>query len=216
MLSVAQWIVTLLFFCIEILPVLIKVLLNIGPLSNYEELLKNEEDIIADNAKIERVTRRRAAEREADRVEREAVKQEVIDKDMIQLEEALGKKANKHVAQHMEAILDVALADWSRQVQAQTGRPAAARASAGTDGSGQRSSAGTVRTGGTGTPGGPPVHVTAPQPRLSLTGPQPVVGASGTQPPVNGGQSRIWSPWGQRERRQREQRQRPGPEESPT
>ena len=118
MLSVAQWVVTLLFFCIEILPVMIKVLLNIGPLSNYEELLKNEEDIIADNAKIKRVTRRRAAEREARRAEREAVKQEVIDKHMVQLEEDLGKKANKHVAQHMEAILDVALADWSRQVQA--------------------------------------------------------------------------------------------------
>lgn len=187
MLSVAQWIVTLLFFCIEILPVLIKVLLNVGPLSNYEELLKNEEDIIADNAKVERVTRRRAAEREADRVEREAVKQDVIDKDMNQLEEALGKKANKHVAQHMEAILDAALADWSRQVQARlSGQqpPGPPPGPAGpVNGQGRHG-----RTGGTGAPGGPPVNLTTSQPRLSLTGPQPVVGANGTQPPVNGGQ----------------------------
>ena len=183
MLSVAQWIVTLLFFCIEILPVMIKVLLNIGPLSSYEQLLKNEEDIIADKTKIERVTRRRAAEREADRAEREAVKQEVIDKHMLQLEENLGKKANKHVAQHMEAILDVALAQWSSQVQAQLGvqlPPGSPPGAAGT-GSGQ------FRPGSPGAPGGPPVHVTAPQPRLSLTGPQPIVDANGTQPPVNGG-----------------------------
>ena len=43
------------------------------------------------------------------------------DQHMRQLEEDLGKKANTHVAQHMEAILDVALADWSRQVQAKLG-----------------------------------------------------------------------------------------------
>ena len=57
MLSVAQWVVTLLFFCIEILPVMVKVLLNIGPLTTYETLLKNEEDMIKDRAKLTRVSR---------------------------------------------------------------------------------------------------------------------------------------------------------------
>ena len=93
---------------------MVKVLLNIGPLSTYETLLKNEEDMITDRAKITRVTRRRDAEREAE-------KQNAIDEHMRQLEEKLGKKANEHVAQHMEAILDVALAEWSRQVQAKLG-----------------------------------------------------------------------------------------------
>lgn len=173
MLSVAQWIVTLLFFCIEILPVMIKVLLNIGPLSSYEQLLKNEEDIIADEAKIDRVTRRRAAEREADRAEREAVKQEVIDKHMLQLEENLGKKANTHVAQQMEAILDVTLAQWSNQVQAQLGVQPPPGSPPGTAAAGRGQ--------------GPPVRVTGPQPRLNLTGLQPIVGANGTQPLINGG-----------------------------
>ena len=190
MLSVAQWVVTLLFFCIEILPVMIKVLLNIGPLSNYEELLKNEEDIITDQAKLDRVTKRRAAQREADRAEREAVKQEVIDKHMLQLEENLGKKANSHVAQHMEDILDVALADWSRQVQAKLSgqRPPGSLPGPAGSVSGQGRQGRHGRPGGTGAPGSPSVHVTAPQPRLSITGPQPIVGANGTQPPVNGGQ----------------------------
>ena len=190
-LGVAQWVVTLLFFCIEILPVMVKVLTNIGPLSTYETLLKNEEDIITDRAKLTRVTRRRDAEREAD-------KQIAIDEDMRRLEEGLGKKANQHVAQHMEAILDVALAEWSRQVQAHLGvhlPPSTSPGPAGSaSGQGQPASPagyGTPgrpgRHSGVAAPGGTPVHVTGPQPRRSLTGPQPVFGATGTQPPVNGG-----------------------------
>jgi hypothetical protein len=191
-LGTAQWVVTLLFFCIEILPVTVKVLLNIGPLSTYETLLKNEEDMIADRAKLTRVTRRRDAEREAD-------KQIAIDEHMRQLEEDLGKKANEHVAQHMEAILDVALAEWSRQVQAKLGvqlPPGTLPGAAGTisgqvlpgsPGGGGNGTAGVPgRHSGAGAPGGAPVRVTGPQPRLSITGPQPAVGANGTQPPVNG------------------------------
>ena len=154
----------MLFFCIEILPVMVKVLLNIGPLSTYETLLKNEEDILTDKAKLKRVTKRRDAEREAD-------KQIAIDEDMRRREEDLGKKANQHVAEHMEAILDLALEEWGRQVQAQLG----AHLPPG------------VLPGTAGAPGGTPVHVTGPQPRLSITGPQPVLGASGSQPSVNGG-----------------------------
>ena len=114
MLGVAQWVVTLLFFCIEILPVMVKVLLNLGPLSPYEVVLKNEEDIATDRVKLTRVTKRRDAERQAE-------KQQAINDHMRQLEEDLGKKANEHVARHMEAILDVALGEWSRKVQAKLG-----------------------------------------------------------------------------------------------
>lgn len=191
MLAIAQWVVTLLFFFIEILPVMVKVLLNIGPLSTYETLLKNEEDMIADQAKLTRVTRRRDAEREAD-------KRIAVDEDMRQREEALGKRANEHVADAMGTILDVALAEWSRQVQAKLGvqlPPGTMPGAAGTvsgqvlPGSpGGHGAAGAPgRHGGAGAPGGTPVRVTRPQPRLSLTGPQPTVGASGAQPPVNGG-----------------------------
>lgn len=187
MLSVAQWVVTLLFFCIEILPVMVKVLLNIGPLTTYETLLKNEEDMIKDRAKLTRVSRRRDAEREAE-------KQIAIDEHMRQLEEKLGKKTNEHVAQHMEAILDVALAEWSRQVQAKLGVQLPPGTAAGAAGiaSGQvlpgpPGGYGGIGTSGrhraTGSSGAIPVSVTGPQPRLSITAPQPAVGANGM--PVN-------------------------------
>lgn len=175
-LSVAQWVVTLLFFCIEILPVTVKVLLNIGPLSTYESLLKNEEDMITDQAKLTRVTRRRDAEREAD-------KRIAIDQHMRQLEEDLGKKANQHVADAMEVILDLALAEWSKQVQSQLG----VQLPPGNSPGGYGAAGGPGGQGSAGVPGGPSGRVTGSQPRLSLTGPQPAVGATGIQPPVNGG-----------------------------
>jgi hypothetical protein len=113
-LGLAQWIVTLLFFFIEILPVMVKFLLNMGPLSLYEVALKNEEDSKIDQFKTTRVTKRQD-------IEREALKQQAIDEDMRQREEALGKMANAHVAAHMETILTQALRNWSTQVQSQLG-----------------------------------------------------------------------------------------------
>jgi hypothetical protein len=183
MLRVAQWVVTLLFFCIEILPVMIKVLLNTGALSTYETLLKNEEDIITDRAKLTRITRRRDAEREAD-------KRIAIDEHMRRLEEKLGKKANKHVAKHMADILDAALAEWSRQVQAKLGGqpPGILPGAAGTASNHGGASA-PGRRGSAGPGGDTRVHITGPQPRLSLTGPQPIAGVSGTQLPINRGHS---------------------------
>ena len=148
-LALAQWVVTLLFFFIEILPVMVKFLLNIGPLSLYELMLKNEEDSITDVMKTTRVTKRQD-------VEREALKQQAIDEDMRQREEALGKMANAHVAAHMENILKQALSNWSMQVQSQLG--------------------GQVPPGGPGTGHpAPSPRVTGPLRRLGLTGPQPSV-----------------------------------------
>ena len=149
-LAVAQWVVTLLFFFIEILPVMVKFLLNLGPLSLYERALKNEEDSITDTMKTSRVTRRQD-------IEREALKQQAIDEDMRQREEALGKMANAHVAAHMETILKQALTNWSVQVQSQLGSQ--------------------LPGGAPGAPRNPvPQHrVTGPQRRLGITGPQPVL-----------------------------------------
>lgn len=145
-LSLAQWIVTLLFFFIEILPVMVKFLLNMGPLSLYEIALKNEEDSKIDQFKTTRVTKRQD-------IEREALKQQAIDEDMRQREESLGKMANAHVAAHMETILTQALMNWSTQVQSQLGG----------------------QTPG-GAPGaGSPVpqrRITGAQRRLGITGPQ--------------------------------------------
>lgn len=146
-LSVAQWVVTLLFFFIEILPVMVKFLLNLGPLSLYEIAIKNEEDSKIDEFKTTRVTKRQD-------IEREALKQQAIDEDMRQREEALGKMANAHVAAHMETILTQALKNWSTQVQSQLG--------------GQTPSG----TPGTGSPV-PQRRVTGAQRQLGITGPQP-------------------------------------------
>jgi hypothetical protein len=169
MLRVAQLFVTLLFFCIEILPVMVKVLLNIGPFSTYENLLKIEEDTRLDKAKLKRVTKRRDAEREAD-------KQIAIDEHMRQLEEGLGKKANEHVADHMESILDVALADWSTRVRVQLGVQVPSSAGGTANGQAQ---------GPSGAHGGAPAHANVPRQGQSSAGRQPSNGASGSHPPVN-------------------------------
>jgi hypothetical protein len=170
-LAVAQWVVTLLFFSIEILPVTVKVLLNIGPLSLYEQVLKTEEDIVADRSKHRRVVARQDTEREAN-------KQIAIDEHMRQLEEDLGKRANTHVAAHMEAILDVALLEWSRQVQAKLGvqlPPGTIPAATGLAGG----------AGGTGSPAaGASTGLTGPQPRLSITAPQPASPPARPHPPA--------------------------------
>ncbi len=172
-LGVAQLVVTLLFFCIEILPVTVKVLLNTGPLSPYERVLKTEEDIVTDKSKHRRVVARQDAEREAN-------KQIAIDEHMRELEEDLGKRANTHVAKHMEAILDSALAEWSRQVQAKLGvqlPPGAMPAATGL----------ITGPGGTGAPAaGAPTGLAGPQPRRSITAPQPAYHPGSPPPGANG------------------------------
>jgi hypothetical protein len=122
--------------------------------------------------------------------ERQSQKQIAIDEHMRQLEEDLGKRANKHVAKHMEAILDVALAEWSRQVQAKLNVQLPPGTLPGASGllGGLADKAG---SGAYGMPPalGAPYHggITGPQPRLGITGPQPALNSTGPQPTVNGG-----------------------------
>ena len=54
-----------LFFMIEILPVVVKLLTNLGPVSAYDTVLAAIEDTAADKARVERVERRRIAETES-------------------------------------------------------------------------------------------------------------------------------------------------------
>jgi hypothetical protein len=131
-------------------------------------VLKAEEDIVADRAKLKRVTKRRDSERAAE-------KDIAVDEDMRKREEALGIRANKFVADHMEVILDAALAEWSRRAQSQlnvqlppgTFPPGTAPANGGPRGRGGRG-------------------LTSPQARLGITGPQAALNATGPQPTVNG------------------------------
>jgi hypothetical protein len=127
-LNAARLAVLALFFLIEILPVSVKFLLNLGPLSGYEIALKSRDDDKVDKIKLARAEGRRREEGESqDRITREEdirsielgkVKARVkVEEDMRGREVDLGQRANEYVASEMKKILDVALGQWSRQVQ---------------------------------------------------------------------------------------------------
>ncbi len=59
-LNAARWLLFLLFFTIDILPILVKVLLNLGPENTYEKILSLEEEMLLRAAR-EDVLRRQAA-----------------------------------------------------------------------------------------------------------------------------------------------------------
>ena len=128
-LKAARLAVLALFFLIEILPVTVKFLLNLGPVSAYESAAKDRDDLKVDEAHIRRAEGRRRAQDESTARTRKSDDERGIadgrskariqvEEDMRVLEVNLGKRANKHVASEMEKILDVALQKWSSQVQA--------------------------------------------------------------------------------------------------
>src|SRR5690349_13751932 len=94
---------------VELLPVLVKFLLTLGPPALYDRITDLEEDTSYDNATWERNDNRR-------KIEQDSKKQQEIEDDMRTREKHLGIKANEHVARRMEAILDVALQQWGEQV----------------------------------------------------------------------------------------------------
>lgn len=127
LLMLAHVTILLLFFLIELLPVLIKVLLNMRPLDAYEKVLKAAEDAVGDRARLERLTERRNVERvsdeerkKADAASRVRIK---VSEDNSDREQKLGIKANEYVAGKMENILDAALQQWSAQVVAILANP---------------------------------------------------------------------------------------------
>ncbi len=110
-LQAARLAVLALFFLIEILPVTVKFLINLGPPSAYEVVAQVREDEVIDAARTRRIESRRIGEaRSQIRINVEA--------DMRKQEEVLGRRANGYVAGEMTKVLDVALAEWSRQVRA--------------------------------------------------------------------------------------------------
>lgn len=110
-LLLAHLTVMALFFLIELLPVLVKFLLNLGPLDAYERVFKAEEEKTSDQVKRDRLKERRLA----DAASRAEI---TVAEDKSNREADLGIKANKFVADKMEDILNAALAQWSAQVTA--------------------------------------------------------------------------------------------------
>jgi hypothetical protein len=148
-LVIAQLIVMALFFLIEILPVSVRILLSLNQLTPYESVVKLEDDMVLDGKRQSRLSARREAQRAA-RNREEAWA------DMQRREQDLAKKANEHVAREMEAILDVALREWSSQVRASLGHPPGGPGSppgAGAPGAGH-SGTGTYGRSGTGSGNG--------------------------------------------------------------
>jgi len=129
-LKFAQLIVTLLFFLIEILPVTVKLLLNLAPPTAYDKVAETQGKMVTDQVDLKRIAARRDAERESDEQRKRKdgdsrVRVNVAD-DMRNREEALGVRANEHVANEMQAILDAQLTEWGRQLQSQLGLSAQA------------------------------------------------------------------------------------------
>ncbi|HET9896471.1 MAG TPA: DUF4407 domain-containing protein [Streptosporangiaceae bacterium] len=125
----ARLAVLALFFLIEILPVTVKFLLNLGPLTAYEDALGSRDAEKTDKMNLERAERRRLDEDESQARLTEAAGHRSVElgklKAHVQVEEHmrsrevdLGKHANDYVAGEMKSILDVALRNWSHEVQA--------------------------------------------------------------------------------------------------
>jgi hypothetical protein len=108
-LEAARLAVLLLFFLIEILPVSVKFLLNIGPPSAYEVVAKLRDDELIDAAHTRRVESRRIGEGQSQtRIS--------VAADMQQKEVDLGKHANTRFASELTKVLDATAGEWGRQV----------------------------------------------------------------------------------------------------
>jgi hypothetical protein len=157
-----------LFFLIEILPVTVKFLLNIGPPSAYEVVAQLREDELIDAANIRRIESRRISEAKSQiRINVEA--------DMREKEEDLGRHANACVADEMTKVLDVALQEWSRQVRAKLPPATIVAGSNGSVANGGATNGGLANggatnggfaNGGLANGGGPALSSTRPMPGL--------------------------------------------------
>jgi len=182
-LLLAQLTVTALFFLIELLPVLVKFLLNLGPLDAYEKVFMGAEEEVANQLRKDRLVQRRQADADA----RALIK---VAEDKSNREQALGIRANVYVAKRMENILDAALQQWSAQVNAvlnnapvntggaQPGGPGGPGGPAGPHGHGAGGPQGTGGPNGPNGPNGP-----GPAPGAAPGGARP---GAGSPPPASG------------------------------
>jgi hypothetical protein len=97
------------FFMMEILPVLVKLLLSLNPKTAYEVVAEAEEDELIDQAQSRRDMVRMIQEGKT----RSRL---AVEEDLRREEEALGKRANEYVAAEQLRILDAALKEWSDQL----------------------------------------------------------------------------------------------------
>jgi len=106
-----------LFFIIEVLPVSVKFLLNLGEEAAYEVAARLKNDASNDKQQIKRAESRTLEEHASQDRIAAADAQRIVNADMRGREVELGKRANEYVADHMQDILDAALLEWSNQVK---------------------------------------------------------------------------------------------------
>jgi hypothetical protein len=120
MLLLAHLTVMALFFLIELLPVLVKILLNVGPPDVYETVLQADEETDSEKARTERLRERRRAVQKLDeekaKEDADSQRRIKVAEDKSKYEQDIGLKANAYVAGKMEAVLDTLLQQWSTQV----------------------------------------------------------------------------------------------------
>lgn len=118
-LNAARLAVLALFFLIEILPVTVKILLNLAPNeSEYDKIAEAESLARIAAAQAEAQAQVKIAELESQAPVKEAQTQDNVGDDMRTRKEALGRTANAHVADEMERVLKAELRNWSSQVRA--------------------------------------------------------------------------------------------------
>jgi hypothetical protein len=106
-LRTAAALLSMLFFLMGVLPVLVKLLLNLGPLTAYEQVLKAEDDLLADRLRLDTVLKRRQMEREAEQAAFTASGFRRRDPE----------DSARYVRGKMADILDIAFEQWNSQVR---------------------------------------------------------------------------------------------------
>ncbi|MGY1829010.1 DUF4407 domain-containing protein [Geodermatophilus sp. SYSU D01180] len=118
-LGLARLALDLLFIAIELLPVLNKVLLNLGKPSAYDELLELENQAAIDKATFDRQTTRTLAREEADSAL-------AIGRDRIARQQKTALKVNADVVRQQQRIVTQALAVWGEHTEQVAGDQLAA------------------------------------------------------------------------------------------
>lgn len=102
----ARWAVTLLFMSMEVLPVVFKILSNVGRRSQYDEVVEDREAFEVEAATADLKLRR-------DRDEIRRTTEMDAEKDRTEKKHEVVKKINEAVVEHQAAVIDEALALWT-------------------------------------------------------------------------------------------------------
>jgi Domain of unknown function (DUF4407) len=108
-LLIAHLVVMAPFFLIEILPVSVKILLNLQPPTAYEVVAQARDDDLIEGV--------RAGQTETRRIEEGKTRARLaVEDDMRQREVAAGKRGNQHVEAELTRILDRLVQEWKNQL----------------------------------------------------------------------------------------------------